>query len=165
MKKTTFIYFFIIILLLTACSPTPNMEDLLSYQKSGTEMSLRITDTEVFYAKLKTTESGVSLTFTDEKREGISYGMDKNGQIRMFFEDIEIPLDPYDELKCKDWLALFTIPCGDNIWKIKHETITGISVYVCRDEKITLYIDAASGLPLKIESNGIVIDILEAHKE
>ena len=90
--------------------------------------------------------------------------MDKNGQIRMFYEDVEIPLAPSDELKCKDWLSLFAIPSGDNIWKIKQSTVGGIDVYVCRDEKITLYIDAASRLPLKIEYEGIVIDVLEAHR-
>ena len=163
MKKILFFCFFALVLLfLTACSPKPNMEDLLSYQKAGTEMSLRITDREIFYAKLKITENEVILTFTDEKREGISYGLDKNGRLRMFFEDVQIPLDPSDELKCKDWLALFSIPCGDNIWKIKRETVGGIAVYACRDEKITIYVDAASGFPLKLESEGIVIDVLEA---
>ena len=85
-----------------------------------------------------------------------------SGNLWMFFEDVEIPLDPSDELKCKDWLSLFCIPSGDNIWKIRRETISGISVYICRDEKITLYVDATSGFPLRIESEGIVIDVSEA---
>ena len=73
---------------------------------------------------------------------------------------MEIPLAPSDELKCKDWFSLFAIPADENIWKIKRETFGGISVYVCRDERITLYIDAASGLPLKIECGNIQIDVL-----
>ena len=163
-KRSFFSLLAIAMLFLSACAPKPNMEDLLSYQKAGTELSLRITDAEIFHADLRITENGLSLTFTDEKREGISYGMDKNGQLRMFFEDVEIPLVPNDELKCKDWLTLFDINCGDNIWRIKRDTVGGISVYVCRDERITLYIDATSGLPLKIESGNIAIDVLKARK-
>ena len=163
MKKRSCILFGLLALLLfTACSPKPNMEALLSYQRAGTEMSLRITDNEVFRGKLKINENDVVFTFTDEKREGISYRMDHSGNLWMFFEDVEIPLDPSDELKCKDWLSLFCIPSGDNIWKIRRETISGISVYICRDEKITLYVDATSGFPLRIESEGIVIDVSEA---
>ncbi|MBQ2989616.1 MAG: hypothetical protein IJD59_10985 [Clostridia bacterium] len=163
-RKIVYSTLALLLFTLSACAPKPNMEELLSYQTAGTEMSLRITDTEVFYANLKIEDGGVSITFTDEKREGISYGMDKSGQIRMFFEDVEIPLDPSDELKCKDWLSLFAIPHGDNIWRIKRETLGGISVYVCRDERITLYIDAASGLPLKIEMDRITIDVLNAKR-
>ena len=166
MKKIRlFCFFAVALFLLTACSPKPNMETLLSYQAPGTEMTLRITDTEIFYAKLKIAENETSIVFTDERREGISYRMDRDGQIYMFFEEVQIPLAPSDELKCKDWFALFSIPHGDNIWKIKREMLGGIDVYVCRDEKITLYIDASSGLPLKIESDGIVIDVLEARKK
>ena len=163
MKKRSFIPFLLLALLfLTACAPKPNMETLLSYQRAGTEMTLRITDGEIFRGKVKMGENDVVFTFTDEKREGISYRMDADGKLWMFFEDVEIPLDPSDELKCKDWLSLFCIPSGDNIWKIRRETVGGINVFVCRDEKITLYIDAASGFPLKIESEGITIDILDA---
>ena len=164
-RRILFCFFAAALLLLTACAPKPNMETLLSYQAPGTEMTLRITDTEIFHAKIKIEENETSIVFTDEKREGIAYRMDRNGELQMFYEDIAIPLAPSDELKCKDWFALFAIPSGDNIWKIKRETLGGIEVYVCRDEKITLYIDASSGFPLKIEADGIVIDVTEARKK
>lgn len=164
-RKGLFCFFAVALLLLTACTPKPNMETLLSYQSPGTELLLRITDTEIFSAKLTIAENETSIVFTDEKREGISYRMDRDGRIYMFFDDVQIPLAPSDELKCKDWFALFSIPHGDNIWKIKRETLGGIDVYVCRDERITLYIDTASHLPLRIESEGIVIDVLEVHKK
>lgn len=164
-RKGLFCFFAVALLLLTACAPKPNMETLLSYQSPGTELLLRITDTEIFSAKLTIAENETSIVFTDEKREGISYRMDRGGRIYMFFDDVQIPLAPSDELKCKDWFALFSIPHGDNIWKIKRETLGGIDVYVCRDERITLYIDAASGSPLKIEFEEIVIDVLEVHKK
>ena len=165
MKKKIVFLLFILPLILCACSPKPNMETLLAYQRAGTEMTLCITDTETFRARLTITEADVTLTFTDKNREGISYRMDGEGNLFMFFEDTEIPLLPSDELKCKEWLSLFRIPSGDNIWKIKKETVGGIAVYVCRDERITLYIDAASLLPLKIEYGRITIDILSCETE
>jgi hypothetical protein len=138
------------------------METLLSYQRPGTEMSLRITDGTVFLAELKLTRDGSVLTFTDSEREGISYRADPDGRIYMFYEDVEIPIDPSDELKCRDWLALFAIPADENIWRIKKESLGGIAVYVCRDGRITLYLDAASGLPLRLEADGVQIDVLSA---
>jgi hypothetical protein len=138
------------------------METLLSYQRPGTEMSLRITDGTVFLAELKLTRDGSVLTFTDSEREGISYRADPDGRIYMFYEDVEIPIDPSDELKCRDWLALFDIPADENIWRIKKESLGGIAVYVCRDGRITLYLDAASGLPLRLEADGVQIDVLSA---
>ena len=165
MKKKFLIASLFLALILTACSPKPNMETLLAYQRAGTEMTLCITDTETFRARLTVTETDVILTFTDKNREGISYRMDGEGNLFMFFEDTEIPLAPSDELKCKEWLSLFRIASGDNIWKIKRETVGGIAVYVCRDERITLYIDAASLLPLKIEYGRITMDILSCETE
>ena len=165
MKKTLFFLLLVIALFTSACAAKPNMETLLSYQRAGTEMSLRITDGEVFLAKLEITDTDIALRFTDGKREGISYRMDGVGEIFMFFEDVDIPLAPSDELKCKDWFALFTIPAGDNIWKIKRETLSGIAVYICRDGRITLYIDAATGMPLKLESGRITVDVLSCETE
>ncbi len=163
MKKIKiFSTFLCIALLFCACSPKPNMETLLSYQRPGTEMSLRITDGTVFSAELKLTRDGSVLTFTDSEREGISYRADPDGRIYMFYEDVEIPIDPSDELKCRDWLALFAIPADENIWRIKKESLGGIAVYVCRDGRITLYLDAASGLPLRLEADGVQIDVLSA---
>jgi hypothetical protein len=138
------------------------METLLSYQRPGTEMSLRITDGTVFSAELRLTRDGSVLTFPDSEREGISYRADPDGRIYMFYEDVEIPIDPSDELKCRDWLALFAIPADENIWRIKKESLGGIAVYVCRDGRITLYLDAASGLPLRLEADGVQIDVLSA---
>ena len=165
MKKTLFFLLLALSLFAGACSAKPNMETLLSYQRPGTEMTLRITDGEIFLAKLEITGTDTAITFTDGKREGISYRMDSVGEIFMFFEDIDIPIAPSDELKCKEWFSLFTIPTGDSIWKIKRETLGGISVYTCRDGRITLYIDAATGMPLKLESGRITVDVLSCETE
>ena len=161
MKK---IIAFLLILCVTACffscSAKPNMEELLSYQRSGSEYSLRITDGEVFYADLVIEEKEMRLTFTDEKREGISYRLREDGTISLFFEDTEIPLAPSELVKCRKWFSVFCISAGDNIWKIKKETLGGISLYVCRDGVFTLYIDAATGSPLKMETGNVTVDVL-----
>jgi hypothetical protein len=78
-KRIAFLLIFCISFLLVSCSGKPNMEELLSYQRMGAEFALRITDGEVFYVNLKISEKEMRLTFTDEKREGISYRWQKNG--------------------------------------------------------------------------------------
>ena len=136
------------------------MEALLSYQRAGTQCSLRITDGEVFYADLEITEKEMRLVFTDEKREGISYRLQKNGTVSLFYEDTEIPLADSDLVKCKRWFSAFSVSAGENIWKIKKETLGGISLFVCKDGVFTLYIDASTGLPLKIEAENMTVDVL-----
>ena len=154
------LFIFCIILNVCACSVKPNMEELLSYQRSGSKYSLRITDGEVFYADLEIAEKEIRLIFTDEKREGLSYRLMDDGEISLFFEETEIPLASSELIKCQRWFAAFSVSAGENIWKIKKETFGGISVYVCKDGIFTLYIDAVSNLPLKIESERMTIDIL-----
>jgi len=146
-----------------SCMPKPNMEELLSYQQPGAEYSLRITDGEIFYADLMIGEGEMCLTFTDEKREGVSFRLRKDGALSLFFEETEIPLAPSELVKCKRWFSAFSVSASENVWKIKKETLGGIALYVCRDGIFTLYIDAASGLPLKIESGGMTVDVL-SHK-
>ncbi len=161
MKKIiAFLLILCMIPILCACSGKPNMEELLSYQSVGKEYSLRITDGEVFYANLQIAEKEMRLTFTDEKREGVSYRLRVDGTVSLFFEETEIPLAPSELLKCKRWFSAFSVSAGENIWKIKKETLGGISLYVCRDGVFTLYIDAVSKLPLKIEAENMTIDVL-----
>jgi hypothetical protein len=159
-KRIAFLLIFCISFLLVSCSGKPNMEELLSYQRMGAEFALRITDGEVFYVNLKISEKEMRLTFTDEKREGISYRLQKNGTVSLFYEDTEIPLADSDLVKCKRWFAAFSVSAGENIWKIKKEKLGGISVYVCKDGVFTFYIDAATELPLKIEAGNMIIDVL-----
>ena len=147
-------------LLFCACSVGTNMQELLSYQRAGTECSLRITDGEVFYADLKISEKEMILTFTDEKREGISYRLSEKGNLSLFYENTEIPLADSDLIKCKRWFAMFSVSAGETIWKIKKEILGGISVYVCKDGVFTIYIDASTGFPLKLEMENLKIDVL-----
>ena len=151
---------FAMTLLFSACSVGTNMQELLSYQRAGTECSLRITDGGVFYADLKFSEAEMILTFTDEKRDGISYRLSEEGVLSLFYEDTEIPLADSDLIKCKRWFAMFSVSAGETIWKIKKETLGGISVYVCKDGVFTLYIDASTRMPLKIEADGVTVDVL-----
>lgn len=161
MKKIiAFLLILCMILSLCACSGKPNMEELLSYQGSGTKYSLRITDGEIFLADLEIAEKEMRLIFTDEKRSGISYRLKKDGTVSLFFEDTEIPLADSELVKCKRWFSAFSVSASENIWKIKKTTLSGIALYVCKDGVFTLYIDAVSKLPLKIEAEHLTIDIL-----
>ena len=159
-KRIVFLLVLCVSLFFCACSVKPSMEKLLSYQRAGTECTLRITDGEVFYANLQISEKEMRLTFTDEKREGISYLLKKDGTLSLFYEDTEIPLTESELLKSKRWFSLFSVSAGENIWKIKKEILGGISVYVCKDGVLTLYIDASTGLPLKMEAGNVTIDVL-----
>ena len=62
-------------------------------------------------------------------------------------------------LKAEKWVSLFALS-ADALWKISRDTTGGISVYVCSCHDITLYIDAASRLPLKMISGTTEIDVL-----
>ena len=159
-KRIAFFMILWISLLLVSCSGKPSMEELLAYQRPGTVCSLRITDGEVFYADLYIGERETVLIFTDEKREGISYRMKPDGSISLFFEDTEIPLAMSELVKCKLWFSAFSVSAGENIWKIKKDTLGGISLFVCKDGFFTLHIDAASGLPLRMEAGSMTVDVL-----
>lgn len=166
MKKiVAFLMILCMIPVLCACSGKPNMEDLLSYQRPGMKYSLRIADREVFLADLEITEKEMHLIFTDEKRKGISYRLRENGVVSLFYEDTEIPLAESELVKCKRWFSAFSVSANENIWKIKKETLGGISLYVCKDGLFTLYIDAVSKLPLKIEAGNMTIDVLSCEAE
>ena len=159
-KRVVFLLFLGMVFLFSSCYVGTNMQELLSYQRAGTECSLRITDGGVFYADLKFSETEMILTFTDEKRDGISYRLSEEGVLSLFYEDTEIPLADSELIKCKRWFSLFSVSAGETIWKIKKETLGGISVYVCKDSVFTIYIDASTGLPLKLETENLKIDVL-----
>ena len=159
-KRIVFLLLLTVTLLFSSCAVGPNMEELLSYQRAGTECSLRITDGDVFYADLKISEKELCLTFTDEMREGISYRLKKDGTLSLFYEDTEIPLVSSELVKCKRWFSVFSVSAGETIWKIKKETLSGISVYVCKDGVFTIYIDASTKMPLKMEADGMTVDVL-----
>ena len=159
-KRSIFLITVFALILFASCTPKPSMEDLLSYQRPGTEMSLRITDAETFLATLYILENETVLTFTDEKREGISYRIDRDGNIQMSYDNVSIPIDPSDELKCKKWFSLFSITPGETIWRIKRETAGGLALFTCSDGKITLRIDESTALPLRIETKSITVDVL-----
>ncbi|MBQ3490013.1 MAG: hypothetical protein IJA86_05450 [Clostridia bacterium] len=159
-KRIAFLIILFLSLLFASCAGKPNMEALLSYQRPGTVCALRITDGEVFYAQLRIEEKEMRIIFTDEKREGLSYRLKNDGTLSLFFEETEIPLASSELIKCKRWFSAFSVSAGENIWKIKKETLGGISLYICKDSVFTLYIDAVSGLPLKIEVGNMTVDVL-----
>jgi hypothetical protein len=54
---------------------------------------------------------------------------------------------------------LFSAPVAGT-WKIEKVRLGGVPLYVCESEGLTLYIDAASHLPLKLLSGSITADVI-----
>ena len=75
------------------------------------------------------------------------------------YDGTSMPLSSAEKLKAAKWGSLFRLSSG-SLWKIKSETVGGIAVYICTCDDMTLYIDAATKIPLKIISGETVIDVL-----
>ena len=90
--------------------------------------------------------SGICFVF-DGERATLEYG------------DTIMELPDTAVLKAKAWISLFRQP--DNVlWNIKSETLGGIEVFTCVNADVTLYIDAATHLPLKMVKGDCTVDIL-----
>ena len=148
------------IISLGSCGLIPNMNELLGYQNEFTEMTVRITDGEQFQMCLKNDGEHLFLFFTDGERKDIGYCMDKNGKISMIYEDFSLPLEHEEYLKCKEWFSLFCLSAGENIWKIKKESLGGIDVFVCHDGIVTAYIDSTTRLPIRLKTERTEIDVI-----
>ena len=162
MKKFSYIFFLSIFILLffTSCESHPNMKELLSYQNQKAELALRITEGErSFLVNLKLNGEEMTFTFADQDREGVQYRQMRE-EIKILYEDMEIPMKDTHFLKCKEWFSLFRLSEEDAIWKIKKESLSGIDVFCCHNGFVTVYIDSASRLPFKFKTNTIEIDVI-----
>jgi len=148
-------------LLFFSCQSTPNMSELLSYQKSGATFEVKISDGDEFSAKITLGEKDTVELCGDSKTDGIRFVI--NGEEAQIEYDgggsTSMKLASAKRLKAAKWVSLFRLP-SNSLWKIKSETYGGIAVYVCTCEDIALYIDTASKTPLKITDGDLVIDIL-----
>ncbi len=158
--------FFILILamciLFTSCEKTPNMTELLAYEKENIRFTLKILDETEFSAVFTLGKEHDILTFSKGSLEGISIQFEKDGAVHLTYESYKIPLPSSSLLKAIRWKELFRLSEKNLLWKIKKETLGGLAVYTCRADDITVYIDAATYLPLKITQGKLVIDILES---
>ena len=148
--------------LLTSCEKTPNMTELLAYESENMRFTLKITDKTEFSVILILDAGKDVITFTDEMLAGISVEFADDGNVHLTYDNFKIPLPSSSLLKALHWKDLFHLSEKNLLWKIEKETLGGISVYACRADGITVYIDAGTFLPLKITGKNLVIDVLES---
>ncbi len=145
-------------LLLLSCGGTPSMSELLSYQKDGAVFEVKISDGDEFSAKITLGEKDTVELCGDDETEGIRFVIGENEAL-IEYDGTSMPLSSAEKLKAAKWGSLFRLSSG-SLWKIKSETVGGIAVYICTCDDMTLYIDAATKIPLKIISGETVIDVL-----
>lgn len=144
-------------LLLFSCGGTPSMSELLSYQKDGATFEVKISDGDEFSAKITLGEKDTVELCSDET-EGIRFVIGENETL-IEYNGTSMTLASSEKLKAAKWASFFRLS-SDSLWKIKSETVGGIAVYICTCDNMTLYIDAASKIPLKIINGETVIDVL-----
>ncbi len=148
--------------LLTGCEKTPNMTELLAYEKEQICFSLHITDKTEFHTQLIIEAERDTLTFSEGDLNGIQIKFEKDGKVNLHYEHYKIPLPSSSLLKAIQWKELFHLSEKNLLWKIQKETLGGIEVYCCRADDVTVYIDAATFLPLKITQGELVLDVIES---
>ena len=166
MRKLILILLVTFTLFLVSCESSPAMGELLDYQNEDFSMTLRITDGDIFSGALTRQGGALSLMLTGkDETEGIVFTQN-DGALTLSHGETALPLPEGALSKARAWLALFALS-PDGLWKIKKETLGGIAVFICTesDSGVTLYLDAATHLPLKITAqDGLSVDILSVSR-
>ncbi len=162
MKIRSLFLMVLLLLFLVSCEKTPNMSELLQYEKESVRFRLHITDKTEFSAEFVTGAESDTLTFLEDSLSGTHIVFQKDGGVEVKYEDYKIPLPSVSLLKAIRWKALFHLSEKNLLWKIQKETLGGLTVYCCQADDVTIYIDAATYLPLKMVQGDLVIDIAES---
>lgn len=157
-KRIAYLLLSALCLLLFSCGTTPSMTELLSYQKSGAVFEAKIYDGDEFTAKITLGDPNTVELLGDDGTSGIRFVL-SGEQTLLEYNGASMRLPSPEKLRPAKWVSLLTLS-GSSLWSIKSETLSGIAVYICTCDTITLYIDAATKTPLKITDGDIVIDIL-----
>ncbi len=161
-KRCLFCVFLFCFMMLTGCEKTPNMSDLLAYEKENICFGVIITDDTQFSASFTIEEGKDCLRFSEGDLNGIQIEFEKDGKVNLVYEDYQMALPSSSLLKALRWKELFHLSEKNLLWKIQKETLGGLAVYACHAEDLTVYIDAVGFLPLKIVQNDLTIDIMES---
>ncbi len=161
--KRFFSFFFLwtVVFILCSCEHLPNMSDILAYQNTSCVIEATIRDESEQHVKVTLQSSQVRITLSEDPLlDGITFLSDEKSELTLLYDGVEFPLPESELLKAHKWCDLFRLST-DALWKIEKDTFGGIAVFVCTDSErnITLYIDAASFLPLKIEYGDMEIDV------
>jgi hypothetical protein len=142
---------------LCSCGESVNMSVLTEYQNRDFEAELRIGLSGKEQA-CNLVKSGGRLFLRFREMSAFTFALDENGAA-IISEGAEIPLGGGEALLLCGVYRLFSAPVAGT-WKIEKVRLGGVPLYVCESEGLTLYIDAASHLPLKLLSGSITADVI-----
>ncbi len=147
-------------LFLSACEKTPNMTELLRYETESRVYQLRIRDEASFTVTLTTSREQEIFLFTQGETQGVSIEISSAGDTTLCYDGTSFPLPETELLRIRRWRGLFHLSEQNFLWTIRRETRGGIAVYRCDAQGVTVYVDAATRLPLKLISGETEIDVL-----
>ena len=160
MKRAIFILFLAFAIMLTSCGESVNMGALTEYQNGDFSAELKIRSGRGEYRAVILKQGGRFTLSVKEPSALAAYEFAlENGSLSIITGGTEIPLEAGELFPLCSVFALFSVSVAGT-WKIERSRPGGVSIYVCRCEGITLYIDANSRLPLKIVSGEAEADVL-----
>ena len=157
--KRIFLFIFCVLFAFscTACGESINMCKLTEYQNGDFCAELKISARGKEYSA-KLSKSGERFTLCPEPLAPFCFVLEEGGAA-IISGEAEINFGTGALFPLSGVYRLFTVPIAGT-WKIEKARPGGVSLYVCKSEDITLYIDANSHLPLKMLSGDLDLDVL-----
>lgn len=150
------------IFLFSSCKKEVNMEYLTEYQRNNFSAEIIIEQgKEKYSAEIENSGGTLYLRFTEPS--GLSPFVFKrsDGTLSLSVHGTEIPFTE-NSLKFISVIPvvdIFSVPVS-GIWKISEENISGVELYVCRNDGVCLYIDKNSRLPIKALNDSTTVNII-----
>lgn len=155
-----------LIFLFSSCKKEVNMEYLTEYQRNNFSAEIIIEQgKEKYSAEIENSLGTLYLRFTEPSGLSPFVLKKSDGTLSLFVHGTEIPIAE-NSLKLISVLPvidIFSVPVS-GIWKISEENISGVELYVCRNDGICLYIDKNSRLPIKALKDGTTVNIISFKK-
>ncbi len=143
---------------LASCGTTPNMKTLLAYQTSDAVFSVRVTDGGTAFDAEIALGDPLTLTLTcAPETDGVRF-LASGGERKIAFGETSLSL-PDGRVRADTWLSLFSLS-ENGRWKIIKERVGSLSCYVCTCDGTTIWIDAGTRLPLRLQNGTATIDVV-----
>lgn len=161
MKRILFLILILcLITLLPSCAKSANMTDLTQYQNEDFLAEVKIScNNQSIFAKIERSGSTFKLHIASDDMPDDTFFYFTDDSTFIQSGDTAFPFSPGASPLLSHITKLFSLSTAD-IWKIEKATLSGVSVYKCENGYSTIYVDACSRLPLKIQQNEISVDIL-----
>jgi hypothetical protein len=160
MKRILIFILIIMTFSLSSCGENANMFTLTEYQNRGFSAKVKIyTPSHTYTADIEKRAEKIFIHFNQtEDLYNFTFAVSENS-ISVITEEMELPLEGRSLSLLLDIYSFFAIQVSDT-WKIEKKRTSGVDIYVCQSEAMSLYIDANSRLPLKISNGELSADIL-----